>query len=58
MDFLIHVKISKVNSVYYHSHICVFLCTREFFGISRYTKQAADPSLNQLPIPIHQISNF
>ena len=29
MDFLIHVKISKVNSVYYHSHIRVFLCTRE-----------------------------
>ena len=52
MDFLIHVKISKVNSVYYHSHIRVFLCTREFFGISRYTKQAAE-----LPIPIHQISN-
>ncbi len=58
MDFLIHVKISKVNSVYYHSHIRVFLCTREFFGISRYTKQAADPSLNQLPIPIHQIYYF
>lgn len=57
MDFLIHVKISKVNSVYYHSHIRVFLCTREFLGISRYTKQAADPSLNQLPIPIHQIYN-
>ena len=67
MDFLIHVKISKVNSpggmrnLVLHtrySHIRVFLCTREFFGISRYTKQAADPSLNQLPIPIHQISNF
>ena len=41
-----------------YSHIRVFLCTREFFGISRYTKQAADPSLNQLPIPIHQIYNF
>ena len=69
MDFLIHVKISKVNSTVRlgmrnlvlhtrYSHIRVFLCTREFFGISRYTKQAADPSLNQLPIPIHQIYNF
>ena len=67
MDFLIHVKISKVNSpggmrnLVLHTRyslIRVFLCTREFFGISRYTKQAADPSLNQLPIPIHQIYNF